>query len=820
MAKGRRPIAAIFGALVKWLVISAIAVVVSVAVMGISPILGVSLMLVFSGFMIVRTSRRDMPLNRVTALLPGAMALFCYVLQLAVAGIDDPTGPLVGVVVGLPVGWLIGRSHRIYVKDRQVFAHRTSGTILLWVLTYLVSQGATLIGLRQIAAVALGLGGFSTVVVVVLSVMLFQRAARLAPRRGAPIGATASWLLLAGLAAALAAAPLPDVRARAAVTVGNALEGLTYIVQHMSAPLPQTVGPSAKDISGTQGMTADSSAASVIFKGGQQTEVVENAFVSVMLAYAPALEGRQQRIIGEMLADTKCQAVSAPANALIAICEGSNFPENFFVTVLEGKWSAQVAVGLPGGINTNRAQVRQTAINVSVEVARLMGDLVYGSGSGGIVRPIVPVGTDFGDMVNRIVSVLTGGGHIPDEALAAGVAAAVAQLLAGIGMAVATAAAQAAAAAAQAAATQAAASGGGTRILDGDAALAWLRDHGYIKPDGQHTDRFDDFTRSLPSEAAPGLQGYAGDIDGNGNPSGEIAIVVDDEAPPPDDLGPPEEPVEPEPPVEPETPPEEEGPPPEEHAPPPPEEEAPPPPITIKEPLPPEKEPPKDEVKLEKPPCHDQIVRFDEACDECEKLLDEVHRLTLEKNALFRAMENKVISTGLCAAVDFANVLTTAATAPLKTFLGSTTASILSTVGFETLKYNIRSYFAQNPDIVNSLVSGAPSAGAAGGAGIGGAALDKIVEAGAGTAAEREALEAGTGISRVRGLGAYAQEIVTGFMGGRDVGNAAFHEYPALRQRYDTVVKLRDNSRRILDQAVKRRDAANRLMDDCLKRGT
>ena len=220
---------------------------------------------------------------------------------------------------------------------------------------------------------------------------------------------------------------------------------------------------------------------------------------------------------------------------------------------------------------------------------------------------------------------------------------------------------------------------------------------------------------------------------------------------------------------------------------------------------------------VEKQPCHDQIVRFDEICDECETLLDEVHRLTLEKNALYQAIEDKVASAGLCAFADVLNVLATAATAPLTTFLGSTWASLLSTAGFEGLKYEIRSFFGQNPAIADAVKSGAPSGGAA----VGGAAwkafLDWLVEGGIQAGGSRAALEAASEGLKLAGPG--AQMVLTAGAGGYDFASPLVKEVPLMLQRYDNLVKLRDQSRRALNEATKRRDAAERMLDDCLKRG-
>ena len=152
--KGRTSIAgAVVGSLIKSILFAAIVIAIAIALMRVSPLVGSMALLLFSGIMLVRANRKDIPLNVFTALLPGGVALLSYILQLAIAGVTDLAWPLLGVLAGMLPGWLVGRSHRIYVKDRQVFAHRTSGTILLWVIIYLIGQGATLLGLRQILPV-------------------------------------------------------------------------------------------------------------------------------------------------------------------------------------------------------------------------------------------------------------------------------------------------------------------------------------------------------------------------------------------------------------------------------------------------------------------------------------------------------------------------------------------------------------------------------------------------------------------------------------------------------------------------------------------
>ncbi len=126
----------------------------------------------------------------------------------------------------------------------------------------------------------------------------------------------------------------------------------------------------------------------------------------------------------------------------------------------------------------------------------------YRSGSGQN-----PLG-DLETAIDRILRGLRADPGLPEAAIAAAVAAAVAQLLAGMGFAAAMAAAQSTA---QAAATATGDGNGvtissppatpGTRELTGDAARAWLFDHGFIAKGGRFLTPYRDWENLLPSQA-------------------------------------------------------------------------------------------------------------------------------------------------------------------------------------------------------------------------------------------------------------------------------------------------------------------------------
>ena len=137
------------------------------------------------------------------------------------------------------------------------------------------------------------------------------------------------------------------------------------------------------------------------------------------------------------------------------------------------------------------------------------------------------------DVLEEIRQALSGL-NFSDEAAAAGVAAALVQLLAGLGMGAAMTAAQEAANAFMAASQEAATDstedgqsdeGSDNTILDGADAMQWMKDNGYFDENGQPTEKYHDFVNSPPSQPGPGLQGFAGDVDENGNPTGNFAII-------------------------------------------------------------------------------------------------------------------------------------------------------------------------------------------------------------------------------------------------------------------------------------------------------
>jgi len=157
------------------LLITAIVIAISIAIMSVNQTAGIILMMLYSSFMIVKSSGKEMPLNTFTALLPGLMSLVVFLIMLGMIGVHDETMPLIGIGLGIIPGWLMARAHKLYKKNGIVYAKRTFIYIIIWVLSLLFTQGSTLAGMRDITDFGFLLNGFSTAMMVVLSVMLIYK---------------------------------------------------------------------------------------------------------------------------------------------------------------------------------------------------------------------------------------------------------------------------------------------------------------------------------------------------------------------------------------------------------------------------------------------------------------------------------------------------------------------------------------------------------------------------------------------------------------------------------------------------------------------
>ena len=162
--------------MMKKLIMTGVIIALSMLIMQFNQTLGILLMMVYSSWMMLKSSKNEMPLSKFTAILPGAMALLCFLFIMGFMGVYRPIMPIAGIVIGIIPGFLKARGHRIYNKDGKVYAKKTYFYILIWTGSLLFTQGATLLGLRQIIEFGFLLNGFSTTMAVILSVFLFKKA--------------------------------------------------------------------------------------------------------------------------------------------------------------------------------------------------------------------------------------------------------------------------------------------------------------------------------------------------------------------------------------------------------------------------------------------------------------------------------------------------------------------------------------------------------------------------------------------------------------------------------------------------------------------
>lgn len=161
--------------MMKSVIITAIVLVVSIAISTVDQATGIILMMLYSAWKVIKSSRKEMPLNKFTALLPGIISIVTFFIMLGLLGVKDDSMPLIGIGLGIIPGWLMARGHNIYKKNGIVYAKRTFFYILIWATSMLFTQGSGLAGLRDITDFGLLLNGFSMAMMVVLSIFLFKK---------------------------------------------------------------------------------------------------------------------------------------------------------------------------------------------------------------------------------------------------------------------------------------------------------------------------------------------------------------------------------------------------------------------------------------------------------------------------------------------------------------------------------------------------------------------------------------------------------------------------------------------------------------------
>jgi len=137
-----------------------------------------------SFWLMARSYRKPWRLTALSCLIPPIATVTSYLIQLWLFSGEAFSLPAFGIAIaaGLLFGWWRGRSHQIYWEENSLFAKRTYGYMITWVLAYGFTQAlaATASSVLLIRA-GLVTGAFTTTVLAIVSIMLLRRRKAHAP---------------------------------------------------------------------------------------------------------------------------------------------------------------------------------------------------------------------------------------------------------------------------------------------------------------------------------------------------------------------------------------------------------------------------------------------------------------------------------------------------------------------------------------------------------------------------------------------------------------------------------------------------------------
>ncbi len=178
------------------------------AALGSLVMLGGSFLLMFLSY------SKEWRLHWVTCLLPPLAAGGSYLMQLSILDLQPDSAVLTpAIIVGVVIGLLRGLTHKTFVRAGGVFAKRSVFFLLIWAISYGVTQLFTLARSQGMVSVGLAGGAFSTALLAVASlILLFKYAAKRGEAAMAPVGGAGRspvlpmvLMLLCGLLAPLTA---------------------------------------------------------------------------------------------------------------------------------------------------------------------------------------------------------------------------------------------------------------------------------------------------------------------------------------------------------------------------------------------------------------------------------------------------------------------------------------------------------------------------------------------------------------------------------------------------------------------------------------
>ncbi len=184
---------------------------------------GMVLLFLGSFWMMARTYRRPWRLTRLSCFLPPLVASISYLMQLSLFAETGLPWPAIALAVGVGIllGWWRGKSHRVYTESGVLFAKRTFGYLVCWILGYGFTQIlATAANSVLIIRAGLVTGAFTTTLLVMVSLVLLRKW-RTTPALVA--GHSAAGLFFAGLCITGSLMMSPSVSALQQNRVANEL---------------------------------------------------------------------------------------------------------------------------------------------------------------------------------------------------------------------------------------------------------------------------------------------------------------------------------------------------------------------------------------------------------------------------------------------------------------------------------------------------------------------------------------------------------------------------------------------------------------------
>ncbi len=168
--------AALRRALLKSLIQSIVLGVLSALAWQVTPVLGSFVLLVGSFMMVAGSYRKEWRLHWLTCLLPPIASGVAYWLQLTIMNLEPAlVWVLPAAVVGGLIGLMRGAAHKTFIKGRAVFARKSIFFLLIWFISFAVTQLLVIARSEGLTQIGLAGGAFSTAVLAGAAIVLLMK---------------------------------------------------------------------------------------------------------------------------------------------------------------------------------------------------------------------------------------------------------------------------------------------------------------------------------------------------------------------------------------------------------------------------------------------------------------------------------------------------------------------------------------------------------------------------------------------------------------------------------------------------------------------